>query len=163
MKRVLVIVLLLVSSGAYAQKPEYALVRYDAHNAFYQNNEIFPEGAQPAPLTEAEIAKVKTLLNDCIGNYNSKQKGLFIDDFRLDSADASQKYLINLKDYKLQLVAAKDKKEEKVVYVNAFCSAPPATWTKELFMNFDGGKCYFQLMVNVTANKYTDFVLEEQR
>jgi hypothetical protein len=165
MKHILAIALLLTGMPASAQNwaaDKYALVRYDSANAFYANNEIFPTGAKATALTEAEVAKVKAMVDDCINTYNQKQKSTFVDEFNADADYAKKRYQIDVAEYKLQLIAVNDKKGEKIVYVNAFCSTPPAAWKKEVYLVFDGGKCYFQLVANLNTNKYTDFVVEEQ-
>lgn len=37
-------------------------------------------------------------------------------------------------------------KGTKVIFINAFCTAPPAYAKHEFVVNFDGGTCFFQAM-----------------
>jgi hypothetical protein len=49
-------------------------------------------------------------------------------------------------------------KDEKIVYINCFCASAnhfPA-WKKELIEVFDGGGCFFNLVINLSRKKYMD-------
>lgn len=113
---------------------------------------LFPE-SKPSTLILNDIKDIEILLKQCIDNYNTelKQKKINIDD------------TINLVSYKRQYIAVINKKGEKEVWINCFCNdtynPPKSDWTKELIIVYDGGKCYFNLKINLATKKYYDIIV----
>ena len=108
-----------------------------------QNFKIYFKNANPAALSDKEIKNVKDLLRKAVDEYNPKQK----EDYRINE----------LNEYKFQLVALFNEKGEKEVWVNGFCSDFDKDWRTELIGVEDGGKCFFQLYVNLTKQTFDRF------
>jgi len=118
---------------------------------------IFKNGEETS-LTSQELVQTEILLVRCINQYNPKQEEQFkkIDSkypkYKLDK----KSFLIDLTRYKRQYVPVINRKGEKEVWINCFCTAHNKDWKNELIMVKDGGDCYFNLKVNLTAGIYYD-------
>jgi hypothetical protein len=108
-----------------------------------ENFNILFKNANPATLSDQELKSVKDILKKAVDEYNSKQK----EDFRITDLD----------EYKFQLVALLNAKGEKEVWVNGFCSDFDKDWRTEIIGVEDGGRCYFNLYVNLTKQTFDRF------
>lgn len=105
---------------------------------------IFKNG-KPATLSGDEISKARSLVEDAVKEYNAEQKN---DDG-----------IIKIKGYRFQFISVINDKNEKEIWVNGFCSAGSLDWTKHLIVVEDGGKCYFNIYVNLSKNSYDRFMV----
>lgn len=101
-------------------------------------------------LTQDELQIVDSILLKCVANYNN-------------SLDQEHKqWSIDLKKYNFrkQLVVVTNKKGEKEVWVNCFCSIPPnIDWKIKGFIAEDGGNCYFNFKINIASKNYYDLTV----
>ena len=89
---------------------------------------------EAAKLSNDEILFAEKLLSKSVKEYNKGKKYNQID----------------LKEYYRQYFAAKNLKGEKLVYINCFCGNAAINWKEEIEDVDDGGKCFFQLRINLT-------------
>ena len=54
-----------------------------------------------------------------------------------------------LSGYKFQYLPIVNSKNEKIVWINAFCGEQK-DWVKEIISVDDGGNCYWQVFINLT-------------
>lgn len=100
------------------------------------------ENSSPTTLSYDDFYEVEQILEVAIKDYNS---GL----------DDEEK--LYLQQYKRQYVPVINKSGQKEVYINFFCDDPPEYWKDDLMIVEDGGKCYFQIKINISEMKYYDF------
>jgi hypothetical protein len=113
---------------------DFAVFEYNAQDYGF----IFKTGKE-TKLSDSEIAQVKNLVKKAVDEYNSKQK------------DA--KYIIQLDPYKFQFLPVLNEKGEKEVWTNCFCAKLENWQTRIVHVN-DGGKCFFQLYINLTKKSF---------
>jgi len=106
------------------------------------------ENAKPLDLSEKDLQTVDNILSDCIKIHNSRQ----------DTTKQFSEY-IDLKKYKRQYIPFVNSKGEKKVYINCFCKSDwgVANWKKSLVRVYDGGSCFFQVIINLTTFEYENF------
>ncbi len=115
-----------------------AVIKYDSKlHAF-----IFPK-AVAAEIDETETAQIDSLICKAVAQHDAKQN--------------ENSKIGDLSEYKFQLISVLDEKSEKKVFVNAFCSPVDNKWKTELFIVTDGGKCFFNLGLNLTNNTFNNF------
>lgn len=88
----------------------------------------------PVTLSSEEIMAVDTLLLKCIKQYELFEPGK----------------------YQRQFVPSTNAKGEKCVWVNCFCREGDQRWRKEIIIVKDGGKCYFQVTINLTTQTFSN-------
>ena len=67
-------------------------------------------------------------------------------------------FIIDLRKYYRQYIVTKNKKGEKEVWVNCFCSIQNMDyWKKQVVFVMDGGNCFFNLKINLSRKSYSDF------
>lgn len=119
------------------QEPEdtsqYAVIPYTGTTMW-----VIGSGNKPASLSTEEIREIDSLLQQAVIEHNDRFK------------NDNWQQLDSLKRYKRQLVPTINEKGEKTVWINCFCDAW-GNWRKELVMLEDGGKCYFNLLINLTT------------
>jgi len=111
-----------------------------------KGNYPFDSSFKPATLTQEDIVNIDSLIIACVNDYN-------------DSLDKDHKqWSIDLKkrNYKKQLMVVANKKGEKEVWVNCFCSTWDDRWKTELMIVDDGGNCYFNFKINLATKKFYD-------
>ena len=77
-----------------------------------------------------------------IGQANSKQK--------------TSNLTIEFSDYKFQFVPVINEKGEKEVWANSFCGEFE-NWKTQIVQVDDGGKCFFNLYINLNQKSYYRF------
>jgi len=115
----------------------YAIIAYDSSMHWLFNE------AKPAPLSGMEINAIEATLLDAVINYNKKVEN---EGFRIKPVE----------NYKRQYVAVFNKKRQKEVWINFFCSPPGSNWRKSIFTVDDGGNCFFSIKINLITNRYYD-------
>jgi hypothetical protein len=112
-----------------------------------KGNYPFDNAFNPTSLTQNDIYNIDSLLIACVTDYNN-------------SLDKDHKeWSIDLKksNYRKQLIAVTNKKGEKEVWINCFCSTWGSDkWKTEIMLVDDGGNCYFNFKVNLTTKKFYD-------
>ena len=66
-----------------------------------------------------------------------------------------------MRKYKVQYIPFITSNGRKKVFVNAFCdynlNFDLLEWKKHLIQVYDGGSCFFHLIINLTDKKYEEF------
>lgn len=107
--------------------------------------QIFKDVAS-AKLVLKEYEEVDNLLKSCITDYNKGQQSEF---------------KINLSNYYRQYIVVTNSEGEKEVWINCFCDnfyndADYLDWKKYVVFMLDGGKCFFNLKINLAKRQYYD-------
>ena len=102
----------------------------------------------PSILTQEDITELEKLFNKSVKEHDSA----------LNANDRKYYFIGDQSLYKRQYVCYKNKKGEKIVYVDCFCTAYEG-WHKEMMVIDDGGKCFFNLKINLNTKKYFDFMV----
>ncbi|WP_162910576.1 hypothetical protein [Hymenobacter oligotrophus] len=109
-----------------------------------------------ASLTAQEIVFTEYLLNVCVSKHNLEQR-IKLQKMRETHPKITLKesdFIINLPNYKRQLVAFYNGKGEKKVWVNCFCKPLNGTeWRRKVVEVDDGGNCYFNTVVDLRRMK----------
>jgi hypothetical protein len=121
-----------------------AIIPFDAKNSW----EVDRYG-DACLMTQEDIDEVEKIFLQSIHEYDSSLTGINIKYFAVDLKDIDY--------YRRQYVCYKNKKGEKIVYVNCFCAAPE-WWRTNLVEVDDGGKCYFSVKINLTTKKWFEFI-----
>jgi len=133
-----------ISQQSILDTTKIAIIHFDVKD-FYGE---LDSSNHACSMMQKDIEEVEKIFLQSIHEYDSSL------------TDLNKKYfVINLKDfnYRRQYVCYKNKKGEKIVYVNCFCAAPE-WWRKNLIIVDDGGKCYFSVKINLTTKKWFDFM-----
>ena len=112
-----------------------------------KGNYPFDNSFKPATLTQDDIISIDSLLIACVNDYNKS----------LDKDDKQWRIDLKKRSYKKQLIVVTNKKGEKEVWINCFCSTWDSRWKTKLMIVHDGGNCYFNFKINLTKKKYYDF------
>ena len=107
------------------------------------------KNATATELSSDDYEKIDNILEECIINYN---KTLL---------DRNLKP-IDLPNYKRQYIPVINSDGEKEVWVNCFCkhiSSHFFDWKNQIVIVMDGGKCFFNLKINLTKMQYSDFMV----
>lgn len=115
----------------------FVVIPFDAE----RHKWIFKD-SKPVSINKSDIADVQELVKKSIDENNNKAK--------------SDRQKIDLTKYKFQYIPATRENGDKEVWVNGFCKAFDDRWKKEIISVDDGGKCFFNLYINLTAKKYRD-------
>ena len=119
----------------YDYKESYVVIEYkEKYNIF--------KDANPTELSEVEISNLNRILEEAMSQY-----------------DLFKKKKIDLNNYKRQYIPVINKLGEKEVWVNCLCNQSNEIWKKEIIQVLDGGSCYFNLKINLSKNRYYDFVI----
>lgn len=116
----------------------FAVIKYEpsSHRIYFKN-------ARPLTIDDQEFISIQELIAKSVKEYNS-------------SKNENEK-IQNLSEYKFQYLPVTDEKNQKIVYVNAFCNAFEINWRKDIVEVDDGGKCFFNLKINLTNSAVYDF------
>jgi len=114
------------------------ILKFDSTSNYFYPSSF--KNVKSSNLSFAEIAKTDELTYNCLREYDE--------------------YINDLTGYRRQYVPVINDKNEKIVWVNYFCSTLQFTekWKKEpIMMNIDGSTCLFNLTINLTKSEYYDF------
>jgi hypothetical protein len=114
------------------------------------------KNSTPLTLTQPDIYTIDSLLIQCIAAFHKSQT-----DHMNQLAKESRQWkliLINLKEYKRQYIPYVDNNRQKTVWVNCFCSDNVhwKNWDKYVVPVGDGGKCFFNVKINLLTKEYYD-------
>ena len=104
-------------------------------------------------LSTSDFEMIDSLLMRCVDTYNKQQE------LRYKENKPIKNYLLDLQKEKRQYIAVLNEKGEREVWVNCFCRTWDRNWKKEIIMVEDGGVCYFNLKINLTAKKYYELMV----
>ncbi|WP_214225651.1 hypothetical protein [Pedobacter sp. B4-66] len=111
-------------------------------------------------LTGEELIITDSLVKESVKVVNDKTEVRFkkrkLEDpkFTYDLSD----YTIDLKRYKRQYIVLVNKKGQKEVWINCLCAiSDNDDWKTKKIVVYDGGKCYFNLKINLSEKIYFDF------
>lgn len=125
----------------------YAVIKFDRANSW-----LFKD-SKPAALSTDEISEVEDILREAIEDYNREPYPLRAHpEYNLDKS----RFIINLSQYKRQLVPVLNAKGEKEVWVNCFCEDDFDGRKEEIVCVEDGGKCFFNVKINLTKKAWYD-------
>ncbi len=130
----------------------YSILKFDTTNNWLPNN------TKPAHLAFGEIEEIETILKQCVDKYNADKK-LRFDTLSKAHPEYNLKlddFVIDLSKYKRQYFPFINSAGQKEVWVNCFCS-DYENWRKEILVVKDGGKCYFNLTMNLATKKFPRF------
>lgn len=122
---------------------------------------IFSEYSRKATLDKNDLRRIDEILAQCAADYNQKQEAAFEKWHQLDSALTKDDFLINLADYYRQYIPITNEENEKEVWVNAFCYHAGDAWKTEVIKVEGGGKCYFNVKINLTRGTYYNMLTSE--
>jgi hypothetical protein len=133
----------------------YAIFKFDSNNCW-----VFNKNDKPTELTDQDINKIEKLLVKCISNYNIKQKKYSASIKKSHPYIDETQFFIDLPKYKKQYLAIINSKKEKEIWVNCFRPSHDADfnyWRKKIVRVNDGGNYFFNVIINLTRNKYYQF------
>ena len=149
--------LLLMNAPLLAQhidRSRYTVFPYDNTDNYVGRK--FTTNSIKANLNEKEISALEPILDKCIKEYNAKQEQVYNDIHQKYPDAKRENFMIDISRYKFQFIAATTPKGDKIIWVNCFCSNEDY-WEKQVVHDYDGGKCYFNLMIDLTKGFYYDF------
>ncbi len=140
---------------------KYVILKFEPNRQGYPFNETFKE----ATLSRNEITKIDSIVSKKIITYNleveerikninaKKKKGQFV------KARLFWDLIAKPSEYYRQIICSINTQDEKVVWVNYFCSiGDEPKWRKNILRVLDGGSCYFNLKINLKTNTIYEFM-----
>jgi hypothetical protein len=99
-------------------------------------------------LTKEDQTLLEGLIVKCISDNNLKEDA------------KSTRYLMKLEMYNRQYIPF-TKDEQKFVLVNCFCDDVKhfPNWKKKIITVYDGGGCYFTVLINLTKGVYSELYI----
>lgn len=106
----------------------------------------------PAQAYESTILK---------GDYVPTKEDIQTAEKIMKEAVKTNKRIKDIGYYTRQYQGTLNKKGEKIIWINCFCSADPNKdfphWRKEQVFVLDGGACFFNIMINLETGDYYNF------
>ena len=160
LKTIGVVIALCLWTGATAQNfdtSQYAILPF---NRSFVYDGTFSKGSIGGTMSNEELKTVLNQFKKCIQNYNRRVHGKP----QRKSAQPEYDYSIDLKNYNFQLIVSINSKREKIVWINGFCKPVDKgyhsfDWHSDILRVRDGGKCSFNLKVNLKKNSYFDLTV----
>jgi hypothetical protein len=127
---------------------QYAIIKLDSS-----------EKSKEFKISAEDISEAEKILADCVKDYNSKQLKVYEKVVKENPEYKIEKsqFFIDLKDYKRQYIGTYNIYGGKEIFINCFCDSDNDYWRKDIVRVFDGGNCYFNLRVDLTLKRYSDF------
>ena len=118
----------------------------------------FFKGRQDAALVRNDFFIINKLVHDAVESYNVKQKTVYDSRYKklLGKNIYKEQFFINLPKYRRQYFCSLNNKGEKIVWVNCFCETKDYWKISEVFV-FDGGNCYFHMLINISTGQVSEF------
>ena len=115
-------------------------------------------GRQDVFLNRNDLFVIDKLVHDAVNFHNDKQKTIHNSWLKklLGKNVYKEYFFINLPKYRRQYFCSLNDKGEKIVWVNCFCESKDYWKTSEVFV-FDGGNCYFHMMINISTGQVSEF------
>ena len=110
---------------------------------------VFDSTYKPAKLIQNDLSVIDSFLIKAVNDFNSWQ----------EKNNPNHPWKIDLKNrgYRKQIITVTNKKGEKEVWVNCFCSTTHTDWKSNLVIVEDGAGCFFNFKINLTTKTYYDF------
>jgi hypothetical protein len=129
----------------------------DIEFAFHKNYKV-------DTLNYAELQLIEKKLLHSIDSFNVEGKKRM--DKRQRELGPSAKidrnyFVIDTSRYKFQIVPGINDKNEKEVWINAFCKDNDRNWRTEIITTKDGGICYFNSTINLTTKQILYFMVND--
>lgn len=70
-------------------------------------------------------------------------------------------FIIDTSKYKFQIISAMNDKNEREVWINAFCDDNKRNWRTEIIVTKDGGICYFTSVISLTKKRTIYFEVND--
>lgn len=113
-----------------------------------------------AELTIKDIKMIDSLLNYCVEKYNIVAFKRY-EEFQRNQPESKlvkSDFLIDIKEYKRQYTPVVNKKGEKIVWIFCLCHTNDNRWKKEKLLIKDGGKCYFNVQINLKTGECSEII-----
>jgi hypothetical protein len=139
----------------YVDTSIYSILPHDTSDNWMSDN------ATSATLSKDDLLEVERILKNSIKEYNKEQQRQFeaVSEAHSDYKLKKEDFIIDLKRYKRQYIPVINKKGDKEVWVNCFCSTSDSTWKQNVVFVKDGGNCYFNLVINLTNKSFYRFTV----
>lgn len=98
-------------------------------------------------ISSSELDSCMNLLKLAINDYNISKQSKRLWDIRIAN-------------YRYQLLNISNLGGDKLIYLNGICIDDPIDilqFKNELIVNHDGGKCYFNVIINLSTLSWTEF------
>jgi hypothetical protein len=107
-------------------------------------------------LSSQDLTEIERLLTASIDEYNLRQTERFneVNKHQENKVDKNE-YIIDLKNYKRQYILKINSQGEKEVWIKGACDG-------DFGLVMDGGKCYFDLEINLTKKTYSNFGINSE-
>jgi hypothetical protein len=116
-------------------------------------------------LTKSDLAIIDHQIKVAVSDYNVETQK-FMQKIRKEDPTRTlrrEDFIIDLKNYKRQYVSYINKKKQKEVWVNCFCSnRDNDEWKSKIIEVRDGGKCYFNLKIVIEQKSYYEFMVNSR-
>lgn len=148
------------STIASADTSNYAIFILDTSHSF---SSWYLGSNKPSDLNSSELLKIDTILTKSIAEYNQFQEKQIKDSLAKDPKLKleTDNNTIDLIYYKRQYVPSINTFGEKEVWVNCLCITWPNPWRTNLIHVSYGGKCYFNITLNLSTNEYYNLSVNE--
>lgn len=113
-------------------------------------------------LSETDLATLDKLLLDKTDSFNIEGKKRYEQAIKDRGANVRINrtyFMIEHSRYEFQLASYTNNKNEKIVWVNAFCDNHGNNWHTRPIVVKDGGLCYFNVSINLTTGKTIFFLV----
>ncbi|MBW7868824.1 MAG: hypothetical protein H3C31_10905 [Brumimicrobium sp.] len=133
-----------ITSTTIKDTSQIAIIPYDIKKHFW----IYDQ-AQATDLSKEELVQVETIFQNIVAKYNIDMKKRIRKETN-DSNEIENSELYIVPDtYKRQYLPVITQDGEKEVWVNCFCKNFGDSWKHNVIQVFDGGKCYFNVKINL--------------
>ena len=136
----------------FKKKSKFAIIRRGS-----EVQSIFPKDYKISTLNNSEYKIIQNLLIRIIDSFNIEGEKSMKERIRPYIKIDRNAFIIDTSRYRFQLIAVRNKKMQKIVWVNAFCNNPQINWRKSILIVEDGGICYFNLKINLSKRKVLTF------
>jgi hypothetical protein len=164
MRYFLLFVFALAGLTAYSQSKKMPALKYDTSKIAIIpldsiKDDSYYDTCKPANAKEDDFAEIETILNLAIEKFNKKW-GTWYDSIKKTYPASPIKIkdlIIDFRNYRRQYVFYYNKRGQKCVWINCFCSSEFEGWKKYIVFVFDGGKCFFNVRINLSFKVFFDF------
>ena len=119
------------------------------------------EGYKEGVLAPDDFIIIETKLKEFVAEYNQGEakslEAIYAQHPELKHRKRGP--LMSLRNYKRQYICAINENGDKIVWVNCFCSEGKDYWRKRVVFVSDGGRCYFNLKINLTKKLTYDVMV----
>jgi hypothetical protein len=157
--------LLLAFVGLYAHSYGQSILPKDHYVILPYDEKVYTtlsKNSIPSSLTDSDFVTIDEVLSACIDKYNNEQTTEYkkmIKKYPKNGIELKY-FVIDLQGYYRQYIVVENSRGEKEVWVNCFCTIQDMDyWKKQVVFVKDGGKCFFNLRINLTKKTFIDFIV----